>query len=370
MAMIKCPECGKDVSSFAPACPNCGFPIQNDSANMAQKENTVLIDEKIESEHNIAEMEEGAVATENENAYAQVPVVETPTPVEYGSAIEASNVNSKKPNKKALIALCAVLVCVIAVIASVVGVNNKKATTYNNAERYLRQGEYELAISAYQELGNYKDAAECASYCEALSFCEIGDYESAYNMLMTIPDYEKTQKLLYEIYYETRLFEGLNDLKVYLKNPDSLSVKSVSFHYHEDAAETGEGATMEEPACIISESAQNGFGGFSSAYALLTYQEDSEQYEYVGSCDSLDEDDYDLSDSDDLYEWITCAAINIHFEHPEIENAVNIDRVQSIISSGKYSSIKRISGLTFDLISDLVVAGKIETMDSAEAEDA
>lgn len=28
MALIKCPECGKDVSSKAPGCPNCGHPIR------------------------------------------------------------------------------------------------------------------------------------------------------------------------------------------------------------------------------------------------------------------------------------------------------------------------------------------------------
>lgn len=27
MALIKCPECGKEISSFAKACPNCGFPV-------------------------------------------------------------------------------------------------------------------------------------------------------------------------------------------------------------------------------------------------------------------------------------------------------------------------------------------------------
>ena len=27
MALIKCPECGRDVSSTAKACPNCGAPI-------------------------------------------------------------------------------------------------------------------------------------------------------------------------------------------------------------------------------------------------------------------------------------------------------------------------------------------------------
>lgn len=28
MAMIKCPECGKDVSDLAKSCPNCGCPIE------------------------------------------------------------------------------------------------------------------------------------------------------------------------------------------------------------------------------------------------------------------------------------------------------------------------------------------------------
>jgi zinc ribbon protein len=27
MALVKCPECGRDVASDAPACPNCGTPI-------------------------------------------------------------------------------------------------------------------------------------------------------------------------------------------------------------------------------------------------------------------------------------------------------------------------------------------------------
>ena len=28
MALIKCPECGKEFSDKAPACPNCGYPIE------------------------------------------------------------------------------------------------------------------------------------------------------------------------------------------------------------------------------------------------------------------------------------------------------------------------------------------------------
>lgn len=31
MALINCPECNKDISDKAAACPSCGFPIQNSS---------------------------------------------------------------------------------------------------------------------------------------------------------------------------------------------------------------------------------------------------------------------------------------------------------------------------------------------------
>ena len=33
MALITCPECGKQVSSFAPMCPNCGYPMVSMNSN-------------------------------------------------------------------------------------------------------------------------------------------------------------------------------------------------------------------------------------------------------------------------------------------------------------------------------------------------
>jgi hypothetical protein len=35
MALIKCPECGREVSDQATACPQCGFPIKEEIANAA-----------------------------------------------------------------------------------------------------------------------------------------------------------------------------------------------------------------------------------------------------------------------------------------------------------------------------------------------
>lgn len=30
MALIKCPECGKEISTMADSCPNCGYPLKKD----------------------------------------------------------------------------------------------------------------------------------------------------------------------------------------------------------------------------------------------------------------------------------------------------------------------------------------------------
>lgn len=35
MALIKCPECGKEISDKASACINCGFPLNNSVAKKA-----------------------------------------------------------------------------------------------------------------------------------------------------------------------------------------------------------------------------------------------------------------------------------------------------------------------------------------------
>lgn len=37
MALIKCPECGKDVSTAAAACPHCGFPIKKEAPKPVEK---------------------------------------------------------------------------------------------------------------------------------------------------------------------------------------------------------------------------------------------------------------------------------------------------------------------------------------------
>lgn len=36
MALIRCPECSREVSSHAPACPGCGYPLKAGAAQDPQ----------------------------------------------------------------------------------------------------------------------------------------------------------------------------------------------------------------------------------------------------------------------------------------------------------------------------------------------
>ena len=36
MALIKCPECGKEISDAAESCPNCGYPIKGQQQMMCK----------------------------------------------------------------------------------------------------------------------------------------------------------------------------------------------------------------------------------------------------------------------------------------------------------------------------------------------
>ena len=43
MALIKCPECGKDVSTSASACPHCGYPINGNKPQQSTSYDTQVV---------------------------------------------------------------------------------------------------------------------------------------------------------------------------------------------------------------------------------------------------------------------------------------------------------------------------------------
>lgn len=43
MALIKCPECNKEISNTAKRCPNCGYKLPNNKKNIKKETKITLI---------------------------------------------------------------------------------------------------------------------------------------------------------------------------------------------------------------------------------------------------------------------------------------------------------------------------------------
>ncbi len=119
MALIKCPECGKEISDKATACPNCGCPIQS---------------------------------------------TEDPTPVVQRTAEE----KPKKKSKAALIAVVAAIVLLGALCAAYFvffSPGAKLRSTYNQAMAMYNDGKYVEALPIFEGLGEYNNSADVAVWC-------------------------------------------------------------------------------------------------------------------------------------------------------------------------------------------------------------
>ena len=65
MALIKCPECGKEISDKSDRCIHCGYPLPKESGNMflfngVQLEKTFFLDEAIDIHKKISKLREAS----------------------------------------------------------------------------------------------------------------------------------------------------------------------------------------------------------------------------------------------------------------------------------------------------------------------
>lgn len=136
MALIKCPECGREnVSDSAEACPNCGFGVKEYFKNKT-------IEKEISNK---------SIAEEKNN-----------------------HNNSMLSNKKVWVISS---VCIIILLCVVLyGI---KILNYHNAVKYYEMEEWKMAIKKFEELGNYSDSEELLRKAKielAVDDYELGTY--------------------------------------------------------------------------------------------------------------------------------------------------------------------------------------------------
>ena len=127
MALIKCPECGKEISDKAKTCPNCGYPIKK----ITGTENEIL--------------EQTEVGKQQYDIVVQKP--------------------RKKISKKSIIIIGTIVSSIIigVIVYLIVTADSRK---YDNAQELYASEEYEDALTEFKELGTYKNSADMVEECE------------------------------------------------------------------------------------------------------------------------------------------------------------------------------------------------------------
>lgn len=319
MALIKCPECGKEISDKAGACPHCGCPIGNTT-----------------------------------------------------QPIQNNDGKSNKGSKKILIGVVAVVA--IAGTGYYFGIAKpqqhlaEQKAVYEEAQDLIDEGKYDKAIEKLNSIIDYdgaqdaineaKTGKEKATYIEAENLLEQGKYDDGIELLNTIPDYPDSAETIEQAKYESYAYSAVKAVKGILKNPDSLSVYDVKFYdgLNEDddnsesedtETESSDGENKDQssdspkyPTVVMHCGAQNGFGGNTEDYAFCVYSEDDGEYILGGITTELDLEDLDEDDDMYFYYAVTTRMINEYYDNGIEVGSINAERFNAVLKNAAYGSVK------------------------------
>lgn len=132
MALIKCSECGREISDKASSCPHCGCPVTG-KEELLEKPSV----EKEVSEGNNEE-------TKPESGKSE---------------------DKKKLSKGGIIAIIVAVVVIVAVVIAYF-VLTTDSRNYNAASDLFKEEKYQEALEMFTELGDYEDSAEMVKKCK------------------------------------------------------------------------------------------------------------------------------------------------------------------------------------------------------------
>lgn len=130
MALVKCPECGKEVSDKAGKCPNCGFPIE--SASEKETEKNMVADSEVKQPD---------------------------------SGEDEVKAEKKKVSKK-MVAISCIVLAIVIISAIAYFVVTADSRNYDAAQKFYTSEKYKEALDKFTKLGSYKDSKEMVKKCE------------------------------------------------------------------------------------------------------------------------------------------------------------------------------------------------------------
>ncbi len=215
MALIKCPNCGKEISDDESKCPYCDFILKqesqeeniqkemNESGTPSGMASNTDADKECQGEQGILDQDE---STESEASKKIDDSIKEKTQLEKNSQPESKN---RKIGRGSIIGIVAVVV-VIAAVVIYFGTGNMRA--YNAAQSTMDQGDYEEAKQAFIDLGDYKDSTDKIDECNyqiALRYIDEEDYSKAVDILdeLAKTDYKDSNEKIQLCNYQMALQE-------------------------------------------------------------------------------------------------------------------------------------------------------------------
>ena len=284
MALIQCPECGKEISDKALTCPSCGCPIK-------------------------AEEPKADVSAERSN--------------EIKDYTDAS-VKNKKLIPIIIGVAAAVIVLLLVVIIAIPKKSSKEEVT--------------------TEISEEEKSEEI--YKEAKELIESGDYEGAKEKFDTIPDYKDVPTILDQIPWETRTFVCVDILKNMLKSPDSLKIYDVVIFSKDEKEDAKLDQEMidefkdifdpeeEAPVIAIHYGGENTMGGMTDSVTLFVMDKNTHEYFAYGDTKTLDKNEADEDEENVVFLFDTMD------ENFKRTGDVDVNRINAIIKSGVYTNVK------------------------------
>ncbi len=232
MAIIKCPECNKEVSDKAEACPCCGFGVLK---YIEEQEKIEKKQEKAEQIKRAAEEQKNSIYNKAIDLYVSDSFTDVEEAAELFLSISGwkdsdtylekckgridefrrQKIEKNRKKKSKIIIITAVCLISAGIVSG--GYGYYKAVVapksmYDSAVNNIQEGNYEEAIKQLETIVEYKDAAEKlveVKYLEAESLAGNQEYEEALKLLEEIEDKKdvRKQKVRYEnaVKYEEAL---------------------------------------------------------------------------------------------------------------------------------------------------------------------
>ena len=334
MALINCPECNKPVSDKAKTCPHCGIDLEKE---VSLKFTCPECGQKVSGEYDICPicgfpLKKGEVLAEE-----KVQIIP--------NTIQITNSSLTYKKKKFFIVSFVALILSAIIIFITATASKQKEEKYNKALALIDDLQFQEAASLLLDLKGYKDVNKLLVYNEAMSWLEKGNYEKAKELFNPINGYRNVDEAQEQIVYESCVLSCISGIKNDFYNPDSLYIHDVIFNLNteeKDDASPVDNKKSIYPPCVIELGGQNQIGGKAIRYYLFYYSEEEKKYNCLGSCKSLDEDDYKeeyKKDDDYLMEKFIYLLITTIIDDQTEYGNINLNRLNNLLKTNVYTPI-------------------------------